>query len=162
MFNQLSSLMKAALFYSITLGLILLLALAALLPAACGSSSGDAAPTEPAVVSEEIEGSELKRITLSASAAQRLGVETAPVTEQQISGATRAVIPYSAIVYDASGDTWAYTNVDGLTFVRQAVEVDHIEGDMAVLAGNATPDAPVVTVGAAELYGVETGVGGGH
>ena len=40
--------------------------------------------------------------------------------------------------------------------------VDRIEGDRVLLSDGLGPGAEVVTVGAAEVYGAELGIGGGH
>lgn len=127
---------------------------------ACTQSSVTPAKVE-AVVVETIEGSDLKRLTLSEKAAGRLGIATAPVS-QDSGGAQRTVIPYSAVIYARDGTTWAYTNPNGLTFVRSEIAVDHIAADRAVLIDGPPVGTLVVIVGAAELWGVETGVGGGH
>jgi hypothetical protein len=102
------------------------------------------------------------RLTLSQKAAERLGIETAPVAVEQSGGMARTVIPYAALLYDATGATWAYTNPEGLTFVRAPITVDRIEGERAVLAAGPPAGTLVVTVGVPELWGAETGVGGGH
>ncbi len=78
------------------------------------------------------------------------------------SGAPQKVIPYSAVFYDAQGNIWAYTNPEPLVFVRQPVDVEHIEGDVAVLKEGSTVGGAVVTAGAAELWGIESEFGGGH
>ncbi len=137
---------------------IAFLVLAAVAMAACGPSATNAPAKPEAVVVEKIEGSELERLTLSDDAAKRLGVQTAPVTSN--GGGTS--LPYSALVYDKSGATWAYTNPEGLVFVRHEVKVDRIADDLAILTAGPAIGTLVVTVGAAELWGVETGVGGGH
>jgi hypothetical protein len=69
------------------------------------------------------------------------------------------VIPYAAVIYDLHGETWTYTSPEPLTFVRQAITVDYIEGDMAVLSDGPAAGTQVATVGVAELYGADTGVG---
>ena len=131
---------------------------------ACGSPAADPADTEekPAVI-EEIEGAEnLHRITLTADAAQRLGIETIAVAPATASGRTQ--VPYSSILYDAKGVAWAYV-VDGapLVFRRHAITVDDIvadpAGDYAVLTEGPEPGSLVVSVGVAELYGAEFQVG---
>ena len=134
--------------------------IASVLLAACGQQEAEAAHDAAAVTTTEIEGSDLQRLTLSESAAVRLGIETAAVTEDAESG--QLLIPYSALLYDPSGATWTYTNPEGLVFIREQVEVDSIEGDFARLTAGPDVDTIVVAVGAAELYGAETGVGGGH
>lgn len=130
-----------------------------LLLAACtsGPPAGPATPS-PLVV-EELEGAELSRLTLSAKAAERLGIETVAVEEAP---GGRGVLPYSAVLYDPDGTTWVYTNPDGLTFIRSEIAVDRIEGDLAVLSSGPPAGTLVVTVGGPELYGAEHGVGGGH
>jgi hypothetical protein len=125
--------------------------------AACGSPTKPPA-SEAAVTVDKIEGSELKRLTLSEHAAQRLGVTT---VEVGTTGGT-ITVPDSAVLYDKHGTTWAYTNPTGLEFVRAEITVDHIARGVAYLDSGLEPGARVVTVGAAELWGVETGVGGGH
>lgn len=132
------------------------LAIVGLLLAGC-SQAPASADKEEAIHIEEL-ASGLKSLTLSAKAAERLGVETAPVTE---AGATMT-IPYAAIIYDAQGATWAYVNTEPLVYTRAAVVVDEIEGDTAVITDGPASGTPVVTTGAAELYGAEIGVGGGH
>lgn len=138
---------------------VLLLVTAGLL-VACGRDVGDAVVEPPAEV-EAIEGSALSRIRLSERAAQRLGIETAAVEERSIGGESRLTVPYSAILYDANGDTWAYVTAEDLVFVREPLVVDRIEDDSVLLAEGPEPGTMVVTVGAAELFGTETGVGGG-
>ena len=138
----------------------IVMTIASVLLAACGQEAVEAAPGGDAVTVSEIEGSEVQRVTLSESSAARLGVETALVAEDAESG--QLLIPYSALLYDASGATWTYTTSENLVFVREAVEVELIEGDFAQLTAGPDVGTEVVSVGAAELYGAETGVGGGH
>ena len=85
---------------------------------------------------------------------QRVGVRLA-----SSSGTPKKVIPYSAVMYDVSGDTWVYTNTEPLVFIRHRVTIQHIDGEMAVLKDGPATGTEVVTVGAAELFGAETGVG---
>jgi hypothetical protein len=125
-----------------------------LLVAACGGSSTDAA-VEPATV-EEVSGTDLSRVTLTPEAAERLDIQTAPVQDGEGTG---MVIPYAALVYSPTGETWAYTNPEGLTFVRQRIVVDRIDGDRVVLSKGPSPGTKVATVGVAELFGAESGVG---
>ena len=47
-------------------------------------------------------------------------------------GSLRKAIPYSAVFYDASGQTWTYVNPEPLVYT-QRITVDYVEGDMAVL-----------------------------
>jgi hypothetical protein len=95
---------------------------------------------------------------LSAKAAERLGIATGAVS----AAGAGTTIPYSALVYDKAGKTWVYTNPEGRDYVRQAIEVQRIDGDLAYLSSGPPVGTAVVTVGTAELWGVDTGVGGGH
>lgn len=138
--------------------IILLLGLAL---AAC-SAAPVPAEDEPAVTVEAIDGSELHRITVSARAATRLAIETAEVTEEPMEGGMTIVVPHAAVFWDAAGQAWTYTNPEQRVFVRAAVSVARIDGDTAILSDGPAAGTPIVVVGAAELWGAETGVGGGH
>jgi hypothetical protein len=125
--------------------------------AACGQASTEAVNDPPAVV-EAVEGSELSRITLTARAAERLAIETAAVEDGP--GGTLTV-PYGAVFYDSNGEAWTYTNPEELVYVRAPIVIDEIDGEVAVLSEGPEPGTNVVTIGAAELYGTESGIGGG-
>ena len=71
----------------------------------------------------------------------------------------KKVVPYSAILYDVRGDAWVYTNPDPLVFVRHRVDIENIDQDLAVLREGPDLGTKIVTVGAAELFGAELGVG---
>lgn len=72
------------------------------------------------------------------------------------------VVPYAAVIYGLHGETWVYTNPEPLVFVRVPIVIDYIEGEFAVLSEGPDTDTRVVTVGVSELFGAESGVGGGH
>jgi hypothetical protein len=125
------------------------------------SSCKQDSPTEkyhPATV-EETGQEGILRVTLDARAAERIGLETAPIHEESVTRAgrtvTRSVVPYGAIMYDKKGDTWTFTNPEPLVFVRQPIAVEDIDGDRVILASGPPPGTVVVTVGAAELMGAE-------
>ena len=75
------------------------------------------------------------------------------------SGTRKKVVPYSAILYDAHGEAWVYTNPEPLAFVRHRVTIEHINDDKAILGDGPDIGTKIVTVGAAELFGAELGVG---
>ena len=137
--------------------MIVALIIAALQLAACAQTPVKASKIEPAKV-EPIEGSDFKRVVLTEKAAERLDIQTALVREEQVDGTQRLVVPYAALIYGLQGETWVYANGEPLVFVRQPINVDYIEGDLAVLAQGPAVGTEVVTVGVAELYGAETGV----
>jgi hypothetical protein len=71
----------------------------------------------------------------------------------------RSVVPYQAVIYDLQGETWVYTNPAPLTYVRHQVKVDYIDDDTAVLVQAPPMGTKVVSVGVAELFGTEFGIG---
>jgi hypothetical protein len=77
--------------------------------------------------------------------------------ELQMSGSDekQKVVPYGAVYYDAKGAPWVYVNGTPLTYQRQRIGVERIVGDLAVLSEGPAVGTPVVTVGAAMLYGAE-------
>lgn len=113
-----------------------------------------ASDTPPARV-QPIKGTDLSRVTLSARAARRLGIRTAPVqrhTRQQ------KVIPYSAVLYDPHGRTFTYTSPAPLVFVRHSIVVADIDGQRAFLSSGPPVGTAVATVGSQELFGTEYAV----
>jgi hypothetical protein len=138
--------------------------LAAALLSACGSGSneGTATNAEPADVAP-IKGTNLNEVKLTAQAARRVGIRTAAIERVRShvrSGGDRdaKTIPYSAVLYDADGRTFAYTSPRPLVFVRAPIKVIDIRGDQALLSSGPPVGAAVVTVGGSELYGTEFGV----
>jgi len=77
--------------------------------------------------------------------------------ELQLTGAedSQKVVPYGALYYDARGAAWVYVSKEPLAFERQSVQVDRVVGNVAVLTDGPALGTPVVTVGAALLYGAE-------
>lgn len=147
------------------LALLSVLIVSAPLLAACQKQS-DYEFIEPAHV-EHVEGSDVVEVTLTEDAIKRIDLQTAVVRETQVSGSagevtTRKVVPYSALMYGPNGETWVYVSPEPGKFQRFPVDVDHIKDDMAVLSSGPDEDTTVASVGAAELYGTETGMGGGH
>jgi hypothetical protein len=128
---------------------------------ACTQTSAEAESggAEPAKV-EHVEGSEdVSRLTLTPKAVERLGIKTTPLSEATVAGKKRKVVPYGAVLYDADGKTSVYVSSAANTYMREPITVDYIEGDRAVLTSGPAAGTAIVTVGAAELYGTETGVG---
>ena len=68
------------------------------------------------------------------------------------------IIPYAAVLYSPSGETWAYANPEGLTFVREPIVIEHIDGEQAMLSKGPAAGSKVATAGVAELYGAELGI----
>lgn len=133
----------------ISRSMLFLFIFAMLLLSACGANAPKTEKITPAKL-EPIEGTDLSRVILTEKAAKRIGLETALASGNSV--------PYAAIIYDTEGNTWVYTSLTPLTFVREPIVIDHIEGDTVILAESLDSELSVVTVGVAELYGTETGV----
>jgi hypothetical protein len=130
--------------------------------AACQRETSTYTKIEAAHV-DKVEGQEFSKVTLTEKAMERLAVATTPVREAEVSRsenkAARLVVPYGALIYASRGETFVYTSPQPRTFLRQKVDVDYIEGDLAVLNEGPPTGTEVVSVGTVELFGTELGVG---
>jgi hypothetical protein len=131
--------------------LLLIVIFLAIPLSACAPAATPEEETKP-VTLEPITGTDLNRLTLTAEASKRLDIQTAEVGEAD----GKMVVPYASILYEANGNTWVYVNVSPLVYVRQAIVIDSINGDEAILSKGPDSGSTVVTVGAAELYGSES------
>ena len=129
--------------------LVIVLVLVTLGLSACGPKSATVEKIAPSKL-EPIEGTDFSRVILTEKAAERIGIETVLASGNSV--------PFAAVIYDIEGNTWIYTNPEPLTFVREPIVIDQIEGDTAMLAEALSSEMNVVTVGVIELYGTETGV----
>lgn len=129
----------------------------ALTTSACGprDTAGDELEPAPDRI-VPIKGTDRHQVILTAGGAERLGIKTRPISRID----RRSFIPVSAVVYAQDGKTWAYTSPAALTYERAPITVGRVDGGLAVLLSGPAPGTAVVTVGSAELYGAEYGVGG--
>lgn len=125
-----------------------------LLLSACSEAAATAEQAKPAVV-EELPGRGLSRIVLTESAASRLDIQTAAVAEDE----GRLMVPSSAVIIDAEGHYWVYTNPEPLVYVRAQLEGAWEEGTTSYFTSGVAPGTAVVVVGVPELYGTEYGIG---
>jgi hypothetical protein len=116
---------------------------------------------------EAVPGADRQTVILTQSAASRLGIRTelvraAPAAAGGSDGGPdpQSVIPVAALLYDRNGATWTYTISRPLTYVRVAVAVVRVDGELALLRSGPAVGMPVVTVGGAALLGAEYGVAG--
>lgn len=124
-----------------------------------GPSSSAPATDEPPAEVVQIEGTERSQVILTADAVERLGIKTDPIRNVAPQG-TLTVVPVAALIYDTEGNTWIYINTAPRTYSREAVTVERIDGDNAILQTGPPVGTSVVTVGGAELLGAEYGVEG--
>lgn len=141
-----------------SLGVASVFLAAGLAATGCGEvpAAGAEAGEGPAVV-EPAEDGGPSVLTLTPEAVTRLGIETAAVADTpQLS------VPYAAVVYDGDGAAWAFEQLDEGQYRRTALTIADIHGDTALLSAGPAAGTEVVTVGAAELVGVEAGISGGE
>ena len=134
-------------------GLVLIAGVVSLSACSEASSGYDyetATHHEPAKL-EPIKGTDVHRVVFDAEGAERVGLQTAPIRQN----GQGTVIPYDAVIYGADGNTYTYTAPEPLTYVRQEIDIDHVDGDSAMLSDGPPVGTEVVTVGAAEVYGTE-------
>jgi hypothetical protein len=122
--------------------------------AADGTKTAMKAPSASHV--EQANGSKRAQIILTLKAAERLGIKTAKVATH---AAGALVAPYAAVLYDVKGQAWVYTQVEPLTYARYPIVIQSIKGEDALLKEGPPSGTAVVVIGAAELYGAESGVG---
>jgi multidrug efflux pump subunit AcrA (membrane-fusion protein) len=133
------------------------LAVLVLSAAGCAKVPGGAEEEgEKAAKVEKIEGTDQSKVVLLEEAAKRLGIETSAVG--RLTGGQESV-PYSAVIYDAEGQSWVFTTNEDLSYVKAPITIERIDGDLAILNEGPPVGTEVVTQGAAELYGVEDGIG---
>lgn len=132
---------------------------AAGLGSACASTpAADSGVVDAQAKVVPVADTNLNRVILSADSAHRLGIVTEPV--RQMPNSPNTVVPVSAVLYDKDGKTWVYTNTAPYTYIRSAVTLGPIDNDQWELTSGPAPGTDAVTVGGAELLGVEQGVAG--
>jgi hypothetical protein len=135
------------------------LAAAAVALAGCGSSAEPKIPASSKLVAAK--GNTAAKIVLTAQGAQRIGLQTATArTVPTAPPATTAtsIIPFASVVYAPSGQAYAFTRISPLTYTEVPLTIDRISGDSVYLLKGPRAGSKVVTVGAEELFGVQTGV----
>lgn len=95
---------------------------------------------------------DLDNRTAKYSPGQRVGVSITLKGE-----AESLTAPWAAVLHDVHGGTWVYEQTGERAYVRRRIVVRYVLGDTAVLASGPPAGTRVVTAGAAELFGTETG-----
>jgi multidrug efflux pump subunit AcrA (membrane-fusion protein) len=121
----------------------------------CAETSSEEAEPEPSATIREVKGTGLNEVTLTEDAGPRIGLRMTPVGEQ----AGVKSVPYAAVVYDSEGKPWVYISPKKRTYVRTRIAIADIVGDDVTITSGPDAGTPVVTRGAAELYGAEAEIG---
>jgi hypothetical protein len=134
-------------------GLVLIAGVVSL--SACGEASSGydyetASHHDPAEL-EPIKGTDVQRVVIDAEGVERAGIKTAPIHQN----GEGMVMPHSAVIYDADGETFTYTVPEPRTYVRQKIVIDDVVGDSVMLSDGPPAGTEVVSVGAAVVYGSE-------
>jgi len=140
------------------LGLLTAALCASLLVGGCQEVEESAAAVHQPATVEEVAGLDVKRVTFDQVGADRVSLRTAKVRRTD----RGTVLPYAALIYDAQGVAWVYTNTAPLTFQRAEVVVDRVVDDHVWITDGPPPGTRVVTVGATEVYGAELDIAGDH
>jgi hypothetical protein len=111
-------------------------------------------------------GSDIKTLTFTEDAMDRLGIRTGTVREVMIAkggvAAPHKAVPHSAVTYDAEGNTWVYRNPAPDTFVREKVTIEFMDADSMYLSAGPAVGDKIATTGVQEMVGAEFGVGEGE
>lgn len=121
----------------------------------CAETSSQEAVTQLAATIQEVKGTGLNRVILTPQAVDRVGIVMRPIAGP----AGAEVVPYSAVVYDSVGKAWVYVSAKPRTYQRKLIRISDITGESVTFSGGPEVGTPVVTRGAAELYGAESEIG---
>ncbi len=85
--------------------------------------------------------------------------ERVSVTLELVGDEEALQVPASAVVYDAAGGSWIYEKTGAGKYARRRIDVARFSGDRVVLARGPASGTEIVSIGAAQLFGVEFGAG---
>jgi hypothetical protein len=132
---------------------VLVTLVVAVAPAAC--KQAEAIETEhyqAAKVTPAEDDSGHPTVTLTKLGADQIDLKTVPVGK---SGSGLSV-PYAAILYDGhDGQPYVFVNTEGLSFHREDVTIESIDGDTVELSAGPNQSTPVVTTGLPQVHGAE-------
>ena len=98
----------------------------------------------------------MKKVTLTAKAAERLGIL---IDDVRTDASGRRIVTYASVLYDLTGKTWVYISADPLSFFRGAVEIDTIKGNNVYLSDGPPAGTKVLAAGVQQVFGTELKVG---
>jgi hypothetical protein len=121
---------------------------------------------DQAVKVEDTPGSEVKTLTFTQDAMDRLGIDTGAVREfdamkDGVKARHRAV-PHSAVTYDSEGRTWVYVSPGPDVFVRKPITIEFMDDAHVYISTGPAIGELVATTGVPEMVGAEFGVGEGE
>ena len=126
------------------------------LPACAQPSVTPASVAEAPAKVEKNATTGIAKLTLTQRGIDRIDLKTEPATAGT---GTDVLLPYGALMYDANGKTWVYTNPAPRVYERQSVTVTKVEAGVVTASAGPSVGTQVVTVGAPELFGAEFNTG---
>ena len=96
------------------------------------------------------------KITLSAEAIKRLDIASRAFPRDRDGKQT---VPISALIYDTQGQAWVYIEREPSIFHREHIRVAQARNEYMRIESNFADYFRIVTQGAAELNGAESGIG---
>ncbi|MGW1508332.1 efflux RND transporter permease subunit [Streptomyces sp. NPDC002394] len=136
---------------------------------ACANSDNSSASAaehneQPPAEIEKVPEGRIPHLTLAEDTAKRIHITTEPLRQAPLDGTgpPRTLIPLKAVVYDQEGKTFAFTNPKPYVYLRTPVQLGQFGEHDAVVRSGLARGTHVVTVGAAELLGIEYETDGEH
>jgi hypothetical protein len=134
--------------------LVVITVIAVPLLCSCGGAISDAYVIEDDPGHVEAIG-DANLVTVTDQAADRLQIETAPVSRSR----QGLVVPVEAVFVDTAGVWWVYEAHGQNEYMRAEIDLMGFQGGRTLLRSGPPVGTEVVTVGVAELYGIEEEVG---
>lgn len=151
----------------------LLVAVLAVAPAAC--KQADAVEVEhyqASKITPAEDGSGHPVVTLTELGARQIELETEAVERKKTPKPTTgplgvpptapkpakamSTIPYAAVLYDGKdGQAYVFVNTEGLSFHREDITIENIDGQVVDISKGPEVGARVATVGIAQIHGAE-------
>lgn len=135
---------------------IIFMTLLALLTFGCTKSKSAYQKIQPAKVEKSSDSSTPPVVTLTVEAKARLGIE---VVKYATAPGGNVTLPLSSLLYDNQGKTWVFIESKENEFQRHDVQVVETHKNQISIRPSFSNSALIVSHGAAELFGTESGVG---
>ncbi len=103
---------------------------------------------------EHVDGSDVAHVTLTEEAARRLDVQVSTIEQQ----GRHLAAPREAVFVDPHGVWWVYTTDEPLVYVREEIDLVEERDGLALYRSGPRQGTQVVTVGVAELAGIEDAI----
>jgi multidrug efflux pump subunit AcrA (membrane-fusion protein) len=122
----------------------------------CSQHASSYQKIQPAQVERASHTDGVPKLTLTADARRRLGIESRAFPKDRDANST---IPTSALIYDTQGSEWVFVESQPFQFHREKIRVLQTNGGQIQIHSGFGAETPIVIQGAAELNGTESGVG---